>query len=81
MLRWKFFTPLSEFLLHLEHFTPIQKNFRNTIITANTKIFAGRKIPPLNLYPPNPFRNVLIRVISVDFYFLGNHNFRIRCLP
>ena len=53
MPTWWIFTPPSEFLPHLEHFIPNPKNFRNTITTANTNIFVGRKIllSPPNLYP------------------------------
>ena len=69
------FTPPSEFLPHLENFIPNPKNVRNTITIANTNIFVGQKIlpsSPSNLYPPKkllPSKNVLIRVIRVNFTF------------
>ena len=75
------FTPPSEFLPHLENFTPNPKNVRNTIIIVNTNIFIGRKIlsSPLNFYPPPPklllFKNVLFRMIHVNFYLLGKSFF------
>ena len=50
-------------------FYPNPKNVRNTITIANTNIFVGRKIlPPLPEFVP-PSKNVLIRVIRVNFTF------------
>ena len=51
-----FFTPPSEFLPHLENFSPNPKIVRNTIIIANANIFTGQKnlptlictLPPLS---------------------------------
>ena len=36
---WWIFTLPSDFLPHLEYFTPNSKSFRNTIIIANTKSY------------------------------------------
>ena len=73
MLTSWIFTPPSEFLPHLENFIPNPKNVRNTITVANTNILVGRKIlPPPEFVPPKklpPSKNVLIRVIRVNFTF------------
>ena len=74
---WLIFAPPSEFLRHLENFTPNPKNVRNTIIIANAKIFVVRKILPPEFITPakekiTPSKNFLARVICVNFCLLGN---------
>ena len=70
---WWIFTPPSEFLPHLENFIPNPTNVRNMLTFASTNILVGRKIlPPSESVPSKklpPSKNVLIRVIRVNFTF------------